>query len=169
MILKVKKLVEDAIIPKYQHGKFEDAGFDLHAVEDVILEPAGIQLSVGEEADEDGEKYDVIYADYVSPDCKIVKTGLAFEVPLGHEMQVRGRSGLSSKHKLHVHLGTVDSSYRGEVGVIMMNLGDKPYEIKKGDRIAQAVINKVECVDFEEADELSETGRGQQGFGSTGK
>ncbi|WP_122974126.1 deoxyuridine 5'-triphosphate nucleotidohydrolase [Bacillus wiedmannii] len=165
--MKVKRLHEDAVIPKY--AKPGDSGFDLVAVEDVIIEP-------GETA--------------------VVKTGLAFEIPNGYEMQVRPRSGISRKTKLRVVLGTIDSGYRGEVSVIVDNSsiieytsqprllkgafsGDddfnitKPikYEaikIRKGDRIAQGVLAAVGHTTFEEVDVLSKSERGEGGFGSTG-
>jgi dUTP pyrophosphatase len=97
-----------------------------------------------------------------------VGTGLAFEIPKGYELEVRGRSGLGFKHDVHVFNGTVDSDYRGEVKVRLYNLGNTPIKFNKGDRIAQAVIKKVEVVKFAEAEGLSETDRGENGFGSTG-
>ncbi|PEL95809.1 deoxyuridine 5'-triphosphate nucleotidohydrolase [Bacillus wiedmannii] len=164
-MVKVKRLHEDAVIPKY--AKPGDSGFDLVVVEDVIIEP-------GETA--------------------VVKTGLAFEIPTGYEMQIRPRSGISRKTKLRVVLGTIDSGYRGEVGVIVDNtwqdtnretprfqLSDGcseysggayyvkgTYKIRKGDRIAQGVLAAVGHTTFEEVEELSESERGEDGYGSTG-
>ncbi len=100
----------------------------------------------------------------------LVPTGLFIELPVGYEAQVRPRSGMSLKHSLLIvnSPGTVDAGYRGEVGVIMHNLKQETFQVKRGDRIAQMVINKLPEVHFEFAEELSETGRGAGGFGSTG-
>lgn len=99
-----------------------------------------------------------------------VPTGLIFEVPEGYEAQVRARSGLSIKHGLCLAngVGTVDSDYRGEVKVLMINLGNSTYTINPGDRIAQVVINQVVRVEVEVVEELSDTERAEGGFGSTG-
>jgi len=98
-------------------------------------------------------------------------TGLAVEVPKGYELQVRPRSGLALKEAITIPNapGTVDSDYRGPLGVILANLGSEPYQVKPGDRIAQAVICAVPEVSLELVDELSDTERGEGGFGSTGK
>ncbi|WP_439876998.1 dUTP diphosphatase (plasmid) [Bacillus mycoides] len=129
-------------------------------------------------------------------ETKVIPTGLAFEIPPGYEMQIRPRSGMSRKTKLRVVLGTIDSGYRGEVGVIANNAsmvkyasmprfnagilaGDNDFsitkpvkyeviKISKGERIAQGVIAPVETAHFIEVDELSESERGNRGFGSTG-
>lgn len=165
-VVKIKKLHPDAVVPKYAH--VGDAGFDLVAVEDKIVRP-------GESAS--------------------VRTGLAFEIPQGMELQIRPRSGISKKTKLRISNspGTVDSGYRGEVQVLFDNItsvdamymfaptlnvsgetdeGDKVasgiYHIRKGDRIAQGVIAYLPSVILVETDELSETERGTGGFGSTG-
>ena len=147
MNVKIKKLSPDAVIPRY--ATLGAAGFDLVAVEDV-------QLFGGQ--------------------TKLVKTGLAVELPMGFEMQVRPRSGTSLKTPLRVANapGTVDCDYRGEVCVIITNTlapnGDLALvEIKKGERIAQGVICAVEHAEFVEVEELSGTARGAGGFGSTGK
>jgi dUTP pyrophosphatase len=141
MILKFKKLHEDAQIPHY--ASKGAAGFDLVAIEDVLL---------------------------TTGQTKLIKTGLAVAVPYGYELQIRPRSGLSLKTGLRVvnSPGTVDSDYRGEVCVIMQATGGV-YEIKKGDRIAQGVVTEVFQVDFEEVSDLDDTERGSGGFGSTGK
>jgi dUTP pyrophosphatase len=142
MVLKVKKLNSDAIIPAYQSE--EAAGFDLHSIEDVILKP--------------GER-------------KLIGTGLAFEIEKGYEIQIRPRSGLAFKHGITVlnTPGTIDSDYRGEIKVLLINLGEEDFEIKKGERIAQAVVAPVVQAKFEEVEKLSDTKRGSGGFGSTGK
>ncbi|PHF94214.1 dUTP diphosphatase [Bacillus wiedmannii] len=158
MNLRVKiKRVKDVELPKY--AKPGDSGFDLVAAEDTIIGPGR---------------------------TKVIHTGLGFEIPPGYELQVRPRSGISRKTFLRVVLGTVDSGFRGEVGVIVSNtsypgntipLGinddnkiymNVKYKIKKGDRIAQGVIAPVVTAHFEEVDELSDSERGNRGFGSTG-
>lgn len=101
----------------------------------------------------------------------LVPTGLAMALPAGFEAQVRPRSGLAAKHGVTVlnTPGTIDADYRGEVKVILINLGEEPFQIVRGDRIAQMVIAPVLQAEIEEADVLSETGRGAGGFGSTGQ
>lgn len=140
--VKIKRLHPDAIIPKYATPG--SAGFDLVAVEDVII----------------GTR-----------ETKLVRTGLAFEIPEGYEMQIRPRSGLSLKTPLRIanSPGTIDADFRGEVGVIAWNSDrDETIRIQKGDRIAQGVIAPVVRAQFEVVDELSDTERGSGGFGSTG-
>ena len=142
--VKIKKLSENAIIPQYQTNGA--AGFDFHAIEDMEIDPRKTVL---------------------------VKTGLSMEIPEGYELQVRPRSGMSLKTKMRVanSPGTIDSDYRGEICIIMENiglLGSLPFQIKKGDRIAQGVLCPVYQAVFIE-DELNETERGEGGFGSTNK
>ncbi len=100
----------------------------------------------------------------------LIKTGLQIEIPEGMEAQIRPRSGLALKHGITVlnTPGTIDSSYRGDIGVILINFGKDPYPIKRGDRIAQLVFQKVEIVQLNIVDKLSITERGVEGFGSTG-
>ena len=102
---------------------------------------------------------------------KIIPTGLSIELPLGYEAQVRPRSGLAAKYGISVlnSPGTIDADYRGEIGVILINLSKEPFTIKNGDRVAQMVIAKHERADWNEVKTLSETSRGEGGFGSTGK
>jgi dUTP pyrophosphatase len=102
---------------------------------------------------------------------KLVPTGIALEMPAGVEAQVRPRSGLALKHGISVlnSPGTIDSDYRGEVGVILINLGDEPFVLRRGDRIAQLVFGRVLDVRFTEVDRLGATERGGGGFGHTGK
>lgn len=104
-------------------------------------------------------------------DVKIVPTGWAVEIPPGYEGQVRPRSGLAAKHSITVlnAPGTIDSDYRGEVCVLLVNLGNRDYTIQPGDRIAQLVIAPVSRVAIEEAGELAASERGAAGFGSTGR
>ena len=101
----------------------------------------------------------------------IVATGLRVEIPLGYEMQIRPRSGLALKHGITLPNtpGTIDSDYRGPLGVALVNLGDQPYVIQHGDRIAQMVIAPVVQAQFEVVESLSDTARGEGGFGSTGR
>ncbi len=100
----------------------------------------------------------------------VVKTGLFIELPIGYEAQIRPRSGLAAKHGITVlnSPGTIDADYRGEIGVILVNLSNVDFEIQSGDRIAQMVIAKHERVSFNQASELTDTARGAGGFGSTG-
>jgi dUTP pyrophosphatase len=142
MVLKIKKLNKDAVIPAYQTK--EAAGFDLHSIEDVVIKP--------------GER-------------KLIGTGLAFEIEFGYEVQIRPRSGLAYKHGITVlnTPGTIDSDYRGEIKVLLINHGNEEFEIKKNERIAQAVIAPVIQAEIVEVEELSDTERGSGGFGSTGK
>ncbi|MCC2498089.1 dUTP diphosphatase [Bacillus paranthracis] len=146
MNLRVKiKRVKDVELPRY--AKPGDSGFDLVAAEDTIIWPG---------------------------ETKVVQTGLAFEIPPGYELQVRPRSGMTRNTKLRVVLGTVDSSYRGEVGVLVDNTeipkaaNMQAHVIEKGTRIAQGVIAPVITAHFEEVDELSHSERGTNGYGSTG-
>ena len=98
----------------------------------------------------------------------MVPTGLYIALPEGYEAQVRPRSGLSLKNGIVAILGTIDADYRGEVGVILVNLSNQPYCINPGDRIAQMVVSKVSQVKWDEVRELEEKERGSGGFGSTG-
>ncbi len=142
MKLKVKKLVDHAMLPRYAHPG--DAGLDLFAAEPITLAAGG---------------------------SGIVKTGISIELPEGTEAQVRPRSGLALKHAVTVlnSPGTVDEGYRGEVGVIMINHGKEDFHIEQGMKIAQMLVKPVYTVEVEEAEELSGTSRGEGGFGSTGK
>ncbi|MCH1546955.1 MAG: dUTP diphosphatase [Flavobacteriaceae bacterium] len=101
---------------------------------------------------------------------KIIKTGLYISLPKGFEAQVRSRSGLSIKHGLCVlnSPGTIDADYRGEIGIILINLSQEPFTINNGDRVAQLVIASHEQAQWIKVNELSETNRGDKGFGSTG-
>ncbi|WP_409227487.1 dUTP diphosphatase [Gudongella sp. SC589] len=100
----------------------------------------------------------------------MVPTGLFVEIPEGYEAQIRGRSGLAAKNGITLAngVGTIDSDYRGEIKVILINLGNEPFEIKHGDRIAQMILAKYEKIEFNLVDYLEETDRGSGGFGHTG-
>lgn len=101
----------------------------------------------------------------------LIKTGIFLEVPKGYEVQIRPRSGLAFKFGVTVvnSPGTIDADYRGEIGVILINHGEVPFIVNHGDRIAQMVLAKCEQAEWDEVDNLSETERGEGGFGSTGK
>lgn len=143
-IVLVKRLHPDAILPKYQTKGA--AGMDLHACPllGALVPPMG-RILVG--------------------------TGLSLVIPPGYEGQIRPRSGWALRHGVTVlnSPGTVDSDYRGEVKVLLINLGGEPVEIKRGDRIAQLVIAPVVQATLREVEQLDETERGAGGFGSTGK
>lgn len=140
MEIKFKKLYLDAKIFKYQREG--DAGADIYANEEVTIQPMEVS---------------------------IIKTGIALQLPANHELQIRCRSGLASKGVVLANgVGTIDETYRGEIGVILMNTNDKPIKIQKGDRVAQAVLAPVLRAKFVEVEELSETVRGAKGFGSSG-
>ncbi len=145
MKVRIRRLPAARDLPLPSHASPGSAGFDLRAAIDgeLVLRP--------------GERL-------------LVPTGIVLEIPPGWEGQVRPRSGLALRHGLGLvnAPGTIDSDYRGEVGVILINLGDAPVSLKRGDRIAQLVISRVEPIEWEEADTLEGSGRGGGGFGSTG-
>jgi dUTP pyrophosphatase len=122
---------------------------------------------------EQASGFDLVCADTIwmaSLDTMIVKTGLSIQLPAGYEAQVRPRSGLAAKHGITMlnSPGTIDADYRGEIGVIVVNLSKDPFVINDGERIAQLVIAKHERAEWEAVEVLSETSRGAGGFGSTG-
>ena len=137
--LRVKKLVQDAIVPT--RGSGGAVGYDLYSVDEVVLSPSQRSL---------------------------VGTGVAVVLPMNVYGRVAPRSGLTVKHGIHVGAGVIDPDYTGEIKVALVNLGDVPFEIKKGDRIAQLVLERCETPGVREIDTLDETGRGAGGFGSTG-
>jgi dUTP pyrophosphatase len=99
----------------------------------------------------------------------LIKTGLHIELPQGIEAQLRPRSGLSLKHGIMAILGTIDEDYRGDVGIILLNTSNRVFEINYGDKLGQLVFNKIEKFDLQITTQLSDTNRGNKGFGSTGK
>lgn len=141
MEVRIKKVHPDAVIPIYKTSGA--AGADLYAIEDCIIR---------------------------SGNTVIIKTGLSVVIPDGYCGLVQGRSGLSVKDHYHVKTGTIDSDYRGEIGVIISNpcTSHMPLHIAKGDRIAQILFMPIEQAHFIEVEELDETERGSGGFGSTG-
>ncbi|SHK54914.1 dUTP diphosphatase [Thermocrinis minervae] len=145
MKIRVKRLPHAEGLPLPTYATKGSSGFDLLAAVDspVVINP-------GEWA--------------------LIPTGLVFEIPEGYEGQVRPRSGLALKHGITLlnSPGTIDSDYRGEVKVILINLGKEPFVVERGDRIAQMVIVPIVKVDLEESQDLQETERSDGGFGSTG-
>lgn len=141
MTLSFKRVHPDAVLPAYAHPS--DAGMDIRSVEELTI-------PVGKRA--------------------LVHTGLVINLPPAYEAQVRPRSGLALKSGVTVlnTPGTIDAGYRGEIGVILINLGENDFVIRKGDRIAQLVIAPVTQPIVVEATEIDETDRGTGGFGSTG-
>ncbi len=136
--------------------------------------PHGEGLPLPAYATEHAAGLDVVAAESLTlaPGARhAVATGFAIAIPHGYEVQVRPRSGLAFKHGLSVlnTPGTIDSDYRGEVKVILANLGAEPFEIVRGERIAQLVPAPVQRARFEEVDDLDATARGAGGFGSTGR
>lgn len=139
--VKIKKLHDRAVIPKYQHNN--DAGMDISAIYDDEV-PAGYR--------------------------RLIPTGLAFEIPEYCMIDIRPRSGLAINHGITVlnSPATIDSNYRGELKVILINHGTEPFEIKAGDRIAQIVFSPFYTATLVESDLLEDSDRGSSGFGSTG-
>jgi dUTP pyrophosphatase len=144
--VRLVRLAHGADLPLPRRASPGAAGCDLHAA---VEEP--LELAAGGRA--------------------AVPTGLQLEIPVGFEAQVRPRSGLALTHGVTVANapGTIDSDYRGEVAVILVNLGIAPYTVHRGDRIAQLVVARVEAVEWEAVGELAASQRGGGGFGSTGR
>jgi dUTP pyrophosphatase len=142
--IEIKRLINGEGLPLPAYASDGAAGLDVVAAEDLILQPGGRHA---------------------------VATGFALAIPTGFEVQVRPRSGLALKHGITClnTPGTIDSDYRGEVKVILANLGAEPFEVRRGERIAQLVPAPVLRATFREVHELSETERGAGGFGSTGR
>lgn len=145
--IKIKRLSEefsDVALPAY--ATEGSAGMDIRAAvkDELIIEPGKVTL---------------------------VPTNLSVEIPKGYEIQVRPRSGLAANHSIGIlnSPGTIDSDYRGEVKIILMNFGDKPFTIHRGDRIAQLVVSKVYSAKIVETENLNSSCRGGGGFGHTGK
>ena len=144
--VQLRRLPEAADLPLPQRATDAAAGFDLRARLD-----APRTLQPGERA--------------------LIPTGIAMALPPGYEAQVRPRSGLAVKHGLSVvnAPGTIDADYRGEVAVVLINLGQQPVTLERGERIAQLVVQRLPQIEFVEVDELPESSRGAGGFGHTGR
>jgi dUTP pyrophosphatase len=142
ILVQLKRLPHGAGLPLPSYASEGAAGLDVVAAESLTLAPGARHA---------------------------VATGFAIAIPEGHEVQVRSRSGLAVRHGITCLTGTIDSDYRGEVKVVLANLGAEPFEVVRGERIAQLVPAPVLRAQFEEAAALSDTGRGGGGFGSTGR
>jgi len=145
--IKIKRLSTDFDdIPMPEYATLGSAGMDIRAAikDEIVIEPNSISL---------------------------VPTNLSVEIPIGYEIQVRPRSGLAANHGIGIlnSPGTIDSDYRGEIKIIMINLGNEKFTIKRGDRIAQLVVSKVFTANLIQSDDLNHSQRGKGGFGHTGK
>jgi len=141
--IQIKKLSNSVLIPKYETPGSSGMDITAHINESIVINP--------------GEK-------------ALVPTGFSLAIPKGHEVQIRPRSGLAAKKSITVlnTPGTIDADYRGEIKVILINLGKDKFIVENGERIAQIVVCPIAQVQLEEVKELSETDRGSGGFGSTG-
>lgn len=137
--MNVRLLHEDAVVPS--RATEGSAGYDLSAIEGGYIDPMGRAL---------------------------VRTGISLEIPQGVYGRIAPRSGLATRHGIHTGAGVIDRDYRGEVRVLLFNLGGERFEYKPGDRIAQLVLEKIHTPIVIRKDELTETDRGEAGFGSTG-
>jgi dUTP pyrophosphatase len=138
MELKIQKIT-DVKLPHYaNHG---DAGLDIYSCEEVLLK---------------------------SNEKKIIKTGVKMAIPSGYVGLIWDKSGLAAKNGLHVFAGVIDSSYRGEIGVVLKNFGEEDFKVEKNSKIAQMLIQPVVSANITEHDSLEDTERGEGGFGSTG-
>ena len=139
MTIKIKKLTSEAIIPKYAGPK--EAGMDFYSSEESVIAPN---------------------------ERKVVKTGISMAIPNGYVGLLWDRSGLASRNGLKTMGGVIDSTYRGEIGIIIHNLSNQEFKVERGMRIAQMLIQPVEQKELIEVEELDETERGEGAFGSTG-
>jgi dUTP pyrophosphatase len=140
MIIKIKKLNSEAKLPIYAHPG--DAGMDFFALAETEIKPGEVIR---------------------------VKTGIALELPIGYVGLIWDKSGLAANHGLKTMAGVLDAGYRGELQIVVTNLSKEIYSIKKHDKVAQMLIQRIESPELIEVDELSDTSRGEGGFGSTGK
>lgn len=143
--VRFKKVRQDAVVPAYAHGSAEDAGLDL--------------------------TYSADHPAVIAPGARsLLSTGIAIELPAGFEGQIRPRSGLALSRGLTVlnAPGTIDPGYRGEIRVLLINLGDIPQTVNPGERIAQLIISKYTAVRLREVSELQKTDRADSGFGDSG-
>lgn len=139
MKLKILKIDSEAKIPNY--ANFDDAGLDLYSIEEAVLK---------------------------SMERRAIKIGIKMEIPEGYVGLIWDKSGLALNDGIKTMAGVIDSGYRGEIKIILINLSDKNFEIKKGQKIAQMLIQKIERPEIEETEFLNESKRGEGGFGSTG-
>ena len=161
-------------LPNYETAA--SAGMDVRANFDNIVEKFLFNTTIKEHEnvriDVNGETHHLIESITINPGGRaLIPTGLRVAIPEGYEIQVRPRSGLALKNGITLlnTPGTIDADYRGDIGVIVINHGTEPFTIMAGDRIGQIVLNKVERIEWKEVDNLSDTIRGEGGFGSTGK
>ena len=143
--IKIRRLEDNTDLAMPSYGSEGSSGMDIRAAvkEEAVIKPGEI---------------------------RIIRTGLAVSIPSGYEGQIRPRSGLASKHGIGIvnSPGTIDSDFRGEIGIIVINWGQRPFTIRRGDRIAQMIITKVYRADIIEVDDLDDTERGAGGFGHSG-
>jgi len=140
--IAVKRLPHGSGLPLPAYGSDHAVGLDVVAAEDLLLEPGARHA---------------------------VATGIALAIPHGYEVQVRSRSGTAVRNGITCLTGTIDSDYRGELKVVLVNLGSEPFAVSRGERIAQLVPAPVQRALFAEVEDLDETARGEGGFGSTGR
>jgi dUTP pyrophosphatase len=140
MIMKVKLVHPDAKLPAYAHEG--DAGLDICSVESYTLKP--------------GER-------------KLFKTGICYELEPGYVSLIWDRSGLAFKHGIKTMGGVIEYTYRGELGIVLLNTSNVEFHVEKGDRIAQMLIQPITTAKIEESEEFSESSRGENGFGSSGR
>ena len=141
--IKYKTLEHGKRLPEIKYQTSESSGLDLYSanVSDILIEPL---------------------------ERALIPTGICMSIPIGYEGQIRPRSGLFIKNGINANFGTIDSDYRGEICVLIINLSKVNFNLQRGMRIAQIVFNKIERVKLEVSTELDDTLRGEKGFGSTG-
>ena len=138
-MIKIKKLSEDATLPRY--AKPGDAGMDFYSNEELTILPN---------------------------ERKLVSTGISMAIPEGYVGLIWDKSGIATKHGIKTMAGVIDSGYRGEVKILVHNLSDQVHKIEKNTKVAQMLIQPIECREVIEVEELDQTERGEEGFGSTG-
>lgn len=139
MEIRIRRLDKELELPRYNNPT--DAALDLRSRESQVLRPM--------------EK-------------KLIMTGIQVQIPTSHVGLIWDRSGLAAKHSIHTLAGVIDSGYRGEIGVVMINLGNQDFAVERGMRIAQMVVQPVLNVDVKEVEDLDDSDRGKRGFGSSG-
>ena len=160
LVIKFKRITPDGQIPT--KGSIGAAGYDLHAAHDCIIPK--ICLKIEMDTTEEKKEVENIYVSKA-----LIKTDIACKIPDTHYGRVAPRSGVSWKHHVHVGAGVIDSDYRGNIGIVLYNLSSKDFIIKKGDRVAQLIFERIENnAMIEEVTDLDESDRGSGGYGSTG-